>query len=613
MELNRITPTVYVPRVGLRGRHLPPPGEGSTGKRALLYIRVSTKMQIDKDVSEEGFSLPAQRDACVRTAELLGAEVVDEYVERGETARTANRPELQRLLARLKHERDADYVIVHKLDRLIRSRDDDSDVVRAIRAAGATLVSATEAIDDRTPNGRLLHGIMATLAEFYSQNLATEVLKGMTQKARLGGTPGKAPVGYRNIIERVEGKDVRTVIVDPERAPHVRWAFEAYATGDYLIRELAEDLADRGLTTVKTGKKGGRPMSVSAVELMLANPYYIGIVTFRGAQYTGRHEPLIDIKLWDEVQALKEARRHSKAKPYKHPHYLKGSLFCRCGSRLGVTKVRKPHGVEYDYFYCLGRQKRQNGCQQKYVSMESVERGVERIWRSVQLPDDVILAIRDAVTDFVESQAQHQVELLESHTARITALEAERLKLMNAYYIDAIGVDVLKAEQERIAAQIRESRAILDGARTDRDAVFAGLERFLSVLGDCGYLYEIAPQHIRRQFNQAAFERIVIDDGEVDGFYLRSPFTELFGPIIEAEVPKEEIEEIEGFEGRRYHREPAGPVSAADAGNSLRVVFENESGATVTTGSPAEPVLTFSSLNVAILVPPTGFEPVPPA
>lgn len=98
-------------------------------------------------------------------------------------------------------------MIVHKVDRLARNRVDDVEINLAIRAAGATLVSATENIDE-TPKGMLLHGIMSSFAEYYSRNLATEVLKGMGQKAKGGGTVGMAKIGYRN-VRAISVKGVR--------------------------------------------------------------------------------------------------------------------------------------------------------------------------------------------------------------------------------------------------------------------------------------------------------------------------------------------------------------------------------------------------------------------
>jgi hypothetical protein len=133
--------------------------------RAVLYLRVSTAEQAATDYDEDGYSLHAQRDACRRAAERLNADVVDDYVDRGKSARSADRPKLQLMLRRIREECDVDYVIVRKVDRLARSRADDVQIVLSLRQAGATLVSATENIDE-TPSGTLLHAIMAAVAEF---------------------------------------------------------------------------------------------------------------------------------------------------------------------------------------------------------------------------------------------------------------------------------------------------------------------------------------------------------------------------------------------------------------------------------------------------------------
>ena len=178
-------------------------GEAFTPKRAVSYIRVSTREQAQRGGAEEGFSLPAQREANRRKAQSMGALIVKEFADRGESARSANRPELQKMLAYLKEDGGIDYVIVHKLDRLARNRADDVEINRAFEEAGVRLVSTSENID-QTPGGMLLHGIMSSIAEFYSRNLANEVMKGMGEKARNGGTLGKAPLGYLNVRARDE-------------------------------------------------------------------------------------------------------------------------------------------------------------------------------------------------------------------------------------------------------------------------------------------------------------------------------------------------------------------------------------------------------------------------
>src|SRR4051794_2017770 len=127
----------------------------ATTKTALIYLRVSTAEQAHGAGSTEGYSIPAQRDACQRKAAELGAEVVAVFPDRGASARSADRPQLQAMLAYLAQQGGIDYVIVHKIDRLARNRADDVEIQIAIERAGAQLVSVSESVD-KTPSGKLV-------------------------------------------------------------------------------------------------------------------------------------------------------------------------------------------------------------------------------------------------------------------------------------------------------------------------------------------------------------------------------------------------------------------------------------------------------------------------
>ena len=160
-------------------------------------------------------SPPSARPASARP-QSLGAVVVEEFVDRGESARKRAAGRSCSGCSPTSGSNPVEYVIVHKVDRLARNRADDVEIKLALQAAGATLVSCTENIDE-TPSGMLLHGIMSSIAEFYSRNLANEVMKGLIQKAKNGGTPMKAPLGYRNVRLFENGREIRTVEVDPVR------------------------------------------------------------------------------------------------------------------------------------------------------------------------------------------------------------------------------------------------------------------------------------------------------------------------------------------------------------------------------------------------------------
>jgi site-specific DNA recombinase len=317
-------------------------------KQAIIYIRVSTPGQAKRDHDPEGYSIPAQREACTHKAKELGASVVAEYVDAGESARSADRTQLQTMLSVLKQTKDIDYVIVHKVDRLARNREDDVTISLAITKSGAKLVSCTENIYE-TPSGRLVHGIMATIADFYSSNLASEVAKGMNQKAKSGGTITRAPLGYVNQHEFVDGEDIRWVDIDESRSDLVHLAFNLYSTGEYSIVNIATILAGKGLVSRPTKRRAEHELSKTTLAQMLANPYYTGVTTYQGVEYAGKHPALITPVLFRKVQGVLRSRLLGE-KQRTHMHYLKGTVFCgRCGSRLCITYQKQ----QYMYYFLL--------------------------------------------------------------------------------------------------------------------------------------------------------------------------------------------------------------------------------------------------------------------
>jgi DNA invertase Pin-like site-specific DNA recombinase len=193
----------------------------------LIYLRVSTKEQAQTD-GKEGYSIPAQREACLRYIRERGWNFVDEFADRGESARSSDRPQLQELLTRIKKDATIDAVIVHKIDRLARNMEDHVAIKAILKHKNVALLSVVENIED-SASGRLIEGIHTLMAEFYSSNLANEVKKGIDQKVKHGGWPTKAPIGYKNVKLKVEGHEIATIEPDEEKAPLIKMAFDMYA------------------------------------------------------------------------------------------------------------------------------------------------------------------------------------------------------------------------------------------------------------------------------------------------------------------------------------------------------------------------------------------------
>lgn len=494
------------------------------GSFAVSYLRVSTKEQAEKGGQAEGFSIPAQREANQRKADQLGATIIEEFVDAGESARKADRPELMRMIQYVaKHK--TNYCIVHKVDRLARNRADDVTIHLALKDAGVTLVSATENIDE-TPSGMLLHGIMSSIAEFYSRNLATEVVKGLSQKAAQGGTVTKAPIGYRNVGVRDEfGREVRTVEIDEERAPLVRWAFQVFASGDWTTSQLHQELVARGLATAATPRRPSRPIGKSSVHRMLTNPYYKGSVRYQGVTYAGVHEAIVPNEVWDQVQTVLGTHRSAADATQVHEHYLKGTVFCgQCGSRLLVCNAKSSQGTIYPYFVCASRHGGRGDCARQAMLIEEVERLIERFYAKVQLDPETIEAVSGMVhARFDEMMAEGAAELADLASRR-TQLEGEQQKLLQAHYAGAIPLDLLKREQDRITASLETIEHRITAHHGHYAAARENLDDSLKLLSNAADIYEHADDANRRLINQALFKTIYIDEDNDVRVGYRNPY-----------------------------------------------------------------------------------------
>ena len=154
-------------------------------KPAALYARVSSERQdVDLSVSAQ---LRALRDY----AEKNGYLVAREYVDEAESGRIANRPQFRKMLdAASSADAPFEEILVWKFSRFTRKREHAVAFKSMLRRRGVRVVSITEHADD-SPTGKLMEAIIESVDEFYSENLAQEVLRGMREAAspRLLGLP----------------------------------------------------------------------------------------------------------------------------------------------------------------------------------------------------------------------------------------------------------------------------------------------------------------------------------------------------------------------------------------------------------------------------------------
>jgi len=481
--------------------------------RAVIYVRVSSDRQ-----AESGYSLDAQVEACRRFVAEQGWTCVGEYVDAGESAKTADRPNFQNMLAQLDADRGIGFVVVHKIDRFARNLDDHVAIRARFKKWGVRLVSATEGFED-TPTGRMLEGIVASIAGWYSENLGVEVKKGMYQKLRSGGWPTFAPIGYKNV--RIDGsrKAESKLVVDEETAPLIRQAFHLYATGEWSLRKLHAEMTRRGLRTPK-----GKPFSVSKLAETLQHDVYAGMVTWGGETHQGIHEPLVAMETFVAVQRV--FRTHDKAAPRlrKHTTSLNGTLVCAsCGSRLSTTLAKG----RFPYFYCVGRARKWRDCSEPYVPVSRIQLQVETIYQGLRVDEETRKAIAATVEREIAAQDSGSAKAAARLARRYAQLEIERTKLFRAYYDDAITNEVFKAEQRRIDSEETGIKHEVSLGKSGVEKARKVAEYALRFLDDCQRSYADAGEDLRRHWNRAIFKAFYVGDGIVRTFEYREPFAAL--------------------------------------------------------------------------------------
>jgi site-specific DNA recombinase len=495
--------------------------------RAVIYLRVSTEEQARAGGEAEGFSIPFQRDACTEKVRQLPGVLVEEYVDAGESAKSARRPQLQRMLKELRAKK-VNYVVVHKIDRLARNRADDVAINAAIAKAGAKLVSVAEPVDE-TPAGKLLYNMMAGFAQYYSDNLAAEVLKGMSSKAKKGGTPFKAPLGYLNFTEFMDGVRVSSILVDPDRAPLVKWAFEQYALGTWSLRLLVDVLNEKGLSTKATRKRTSKPLTLNGLHHLLRNPYYMGIVAYQGVFHQGKHEPLVSRDLWLRVQEVLSAHALSGEKDRKHNHYLRGTIFCgQCGSRL-VYSENTGRGGTYTYYFCISRQSKGSVCGLPYVRLDKIEGGIEAFYSRFRLSESAVTRIHDGVLQELEANRVEAAQEMQRAQRRLADISGQEEKLLHAYYAGALPVGMMKGEMERFTLEREQAERAIEASSRAIQNLEETLSAALSVASRCDQAYLSTDRSdVRRMINQGLFVGLFISsDGQVERFELREPFATL--------------------------------------------------------------------------------------
>ncbi len=185
---------------------------------AVIYARYSS----DNQRSE---SIDAQIRAIEKYAKENGYKVIYTYIDEAKSARSDNRPAFQKMI-KDSEKGSFQFIIVHKLDRFSRDRYDSAFYKRKLKNNNVKLISVTENLNS-TPESILLESLLEGLSEYYSVNLAREVMKGLEENARkCKHTGGKPPFGFD------VDKETKEYVINKHEAVAVKNIFEIISVGN---------------------------------------------------------------------------------------------------------------------------------------------------------------------------------------------------------------------------------------------------------------------------------------------------------------------------------------------------------------------------------------------
>lgn len=497
-------------------------------KRAVYLLRVSDPKQMHtaSNIDPEGNSIPTQRGCCDVKTKQLGAVKVDEYVEPGYSGQfLSKRPIFKRLLKRIIEQRDVDYVVIYMRSRAFRNYIDAAVVKQQLDLLGVKLISAKETFGEGYM-GEAMEAITDVFNWVRVRMDGEDIQTKMLNKARNGGTNGRAKIGYLNTTVTIDGHKVNTIGVDEERSPYVVMAFELMATGRYPNAEdLQQKLTDAGLRMPRSGK----PISVQTLWNLLRDKYYIGVVTYKDMEYAGHHQPLISEELFNKVQRVLDTHSGSGVRKSAHPHYLRGMIWCpRCKQRYTVQHVKSRHDPEdmYYYFFCGGR--RDKTCDQPYIAIEAAEQAVIDYYgiAAVQIPDDFRRRLRAMLDAAVVTNHELTEDVREQLTNRLDKLDTKESYLLDLAAEEGWPKDKLRAK----VAAIRDERATIQSQLTQAekqlDTGRSIFHKALALLDNPQDAYRHGHETVRSILNKTFFTKLYVDahNARVVGHELREPF-----------------------------------------------------------------------------------------
>lgn len=396
--------------------------------RAAIYARYSSHAQNDESIEQ-------QVGECQSYAAAHGLTVVATFADRAISGRSDRRPEFQRMI-KAAEAGDFETVIAYKSNRIARNMLQALQYEARLDRCGVRVVYAREEFGD-TATGRFMLRSMMNLNQFYSENMAEDIVRGMNENARQARANGKPPLGYRI------GADGHYEI-DPRTAPIVREIFDRLAAGESYAA-IADDLNRRHIPTASGGT-----WNKGSFHRMCTNERYTGVYLYGDVRVEGGMPAIVPRELFERVRDLTHHRAAANMARRRTPgvvYALTGKLFCgECRARMCGVSGKGKSGAKYSYYKCTG-------CGRLRARKDEVEALVVQTLRDAIMNDETIdrlvemvMAYRDELRDKSEADAI-AARLLETRASKANIVKAIESGIVSQTLADRLN-DLERAEAD---------------------------------------------------------------------------------------------------------------------------------------------------------------------
>ena len=385
----------------------------TSSKQAIIYTRVSTSEQ-----AERGFSLARQKEECIQFAIKQGFEVVKVFEERGESAKTTDRTELQTMLQFCsQNKKILKALIVWKFDRLSRNVEDHYTLMKFFNKFSIDVLSATEN-NDNTATGKLTRNMLQAFSQFENDQKSERVIAGMKQALQEGKWLWRAPYGYKMING--------DLYKDEETAPIVERIYTLFAKGLYTQNQVRILLEQENIII--------KPSNLFNI---LRNSVYCGkICCFSLSEHIvkGNFEPIISEELFNKVQELLNGGLDITTSYTRNnsEYPLRQFVICPfCGQPLTASKS-KGRKKRYAYYHCYNK----NCKSQIRIPKTKLESLFVDYLKDVKPSYQNIKDFKHTVKNVYKECVKDSAKIVSKLTKELETLENKKNKLID-FYLDS--------------------------------------------------------------------------------------------------------------------------------------------------------------------------------